>query len=65
MDEKKLNRVLPLVFRQVKPPRQAAEKLRQRLFGAAELSDDDLLFVSAAGDVAEQSRKNKNQNQEE
>jgi len=65
MDEKKLSRVLPLVFHQVKAPRQAAEKLKQRLFGTTELSDNDLLFVAAAGDFAEQSRKNKSQNQED
>jgi len=65
MDEEKLNRVLPLMFRHVEAPRQAKEKLRQRLFGAAELSDEDLFFVAAAGDLAEQARKNKNRNREE
>ena len=65
MNEEKLNRILPLMFRQVKAPRQAAEKLRQRLFGAAELSDDDLMLVAAAGDFAERPRKNENHNQEE
>ena len=65
MDEEKLNRVLPLVFRRAKASRQAAEKLRQRLFGAAELSDDDLTLVAAAGDFAERPRKNENLNQEE
>jgi len=65
MDEERLNRVLPLVFRRVKASEQAREKLRQRLFGAAELSDDDLMLVAAAGEFAEQSRKNKNRNQEE
>jgi len=41
MDEEKLNRVLMLIFRQVKVSRQARKELRQRLFGAAELSDEE------------------------
>jgi len=65
MNEEKLERILPLMFQRVKAPRKAREELRQRLFGAAELSDDDLLFVAAAGDLAEQARKNKKRNQEE
>jgi len=65
VDEEKLNRVLPLMFQSVKAPLQAKKKLRQRLFGVAELSENDLLLVAAAGDFAEQARKNKKQNSEE
>jgi hypothetical protein len=65
MDEEKLNRVLPQVFRRVKVNQKAKEALRQKLFGAAELSDDALSLVTAAGDLAEQAQKNESQNPEE
>lgn len=70
MDEEKLTRVLPLMFKEVKIPTLAKETLRRRMFGSEELTYDDLKLVSAAGNLAEQkwqSQKNqKNQkNQEE
>ena len=54
MDEDRLDRVLPLMFRKVKIPLRAKEKLRHQLFGAAELTDDDMGYVAAAGDATEQ-----------
>jgi hypothetical protein len=42
MDKEKLKRVLLLMFRQVKAPRCARKELKQRLFGVAEHSDDEL-----------------------
>ena len=57
MNDEKLNRVLPLMFREVKVPERAKEDLRQRLFRHTELTDDELIFVAAAGDPEEQARK--------
>ena len=48
MDEDKLKHVLILMFRNYKIPEHVREELRQRLFGAAKLSDD----VIAADDGA-------------
>ena len=58
MDEDRLNRVLPLMFRKVKIPLRAKEELKAQLFGAVELSDYDMGYVAAAGDTAETKRKN-------
>ena len=66
MNEEKLNRVLPLMFREVKIPGRAKEELRRQLFKQRELTDDELDFVAAAGDLEEQARKQqKNKNLEE
>lgn len=54
MDEEKLARVLPLIFKEVKIPKLAKETLQRRLFGGEELTDDDLTLVSAAGNLADQ-----------
>ena len=51
MAEDKLDRVLPLMFRQVKSRRHAKDELRKRLFGKTELFDDNLLYIAAAGDI--------------
>lgn len=53
IDDVKLDRVLPLLFRQVKVPEQAKAVLRAQLFKNGELADDDLNFVAAAGDLPE------------
>ena len=54
MDEDRLNRVLPLMFQKVKIPLRAKEKLKAQLFGAVELSDYDMGYVTAAGDTTGQ-----------
>ena len=62
MEEEKINRVLPLMFRRVKVPEKAKSELKERLFGGTALSDDDLFHVAAAGDLADlaaQERKSK------
>ena len=56
ISKEKINRVLPLIFRQVKIPHQAKEELRRRLF-KKELTDGHLLLVAAAGNVEEQELK--------
>jgi len=53
MDEEKIRRVLPLMFRQVKIPEQAKEKLRKQLFESRELSVDELELIAAAGNPPE------------
>lgn len=63
-NEDKIDRVLPLMFRQVKVPLQAKAKLKARLFETFEVSDDELDFVAAAGDPAERERKNKTEPEE-
>ena len=66
MNDEKLSRVLPLMFREVKIPERAKEDLRQRLFSQRELTDDELDFVAAAGESEELARKQqKNKNLEE
>ena len=66
MNEEKLLRILPLMFREVKVPERAKEDLRQRLFRQRELTDDELDFAAAAGDLEELARKQqKNKNLEE
>ena len=65
MTEEKLNRVLPMMFRRVKVPPRAKEELRCRLFGvsgAIALSDNDLSYIAAAGDILK-SEQNKDNNQ--
>jgi hypothetical protein len=57
MDENKLERILPLMFKKVKIPLRAKDDLRRRLFGAKELSDDEMGYVAAAGDAVERKRK--------
>ena len=57
MSEEKINRVLPLIFKRVKVPRQAKEELRRRLFQKEELTDGQLSLAAAAGDVEEQELK--------
>ena len=61
MKNEKLERVLPLMFRQVKIPEDAKAKLKERLFGNYEISDNDMGFVAAAGDLTGQEQKNKNE----
>ena len=60
MKDEKIERVLPLMFRQVKISKDAKAKLKKRLFGNYEISDNDMGFVAAAGDLTGQEQKNKN-----
>ena len=60
MKDEKLERVLPLMFRQIKIPEGAKAKLKARLFGNYELTDDDIEFVAAAGDLTEREQKTTN-----
>jgi hypothetical protein len=64
MNDEKISRILPLLFRHTHVPKNAKERLRARLFVKNALSDDDLSFVAAAGDTAEimrQSEKTENE----
>ena len=56
MDEEKIIKILPLMFRQVNIPKQAKENLKKRLFDIdkRELSDDELEFIAAAGNPPKQ-----------
>ena len=66
-NEERLGRVLSLMFRQVKVKERVREDLRGKLFGGLAglaLTDDDLDFVATAGDLTDQDRNKKN-NQEE
>ncbi|MCL2078567.1 MAG: hypothetical protein FWH17_01845 [Oscillospiraceae bacterium] len=51
ISEDRLTHVLPLVFRKVTIPLWVKERLKYQLFGKAELSDDDMCYVAAAGDT--------------
>ena len=55
--EEKVNRVLPLLFRHVKANEGAKEELRRKLFGAVALTDADLDWAAAAGDLTERKRQ--------
>ena len=59
-NDERLSRILPLMFHWVKINGQAKEDLRRKLFGGWALNDDELDFVAAAGDLAEQERKKTN-----
>ena len=59
MSEEKINRVLPLIFKRVKVPRQAKEELRRRLFQKDELTDEQLSLAAAAGNLTEQTEQQK------
>ena len=66
-NEERLGRVLPLMFRQVKVNERAREDLCRKLFGGLAglaLTDDDLDFVAAAGDLTDQDRNKKNDQEE-
>jgi hypothetical protein len=58
MNDEKIDRVLSQMFRKMKIPKEAKEELRTRLFKTPELSGDDLNFIAAAGEPAEQNNKN-------
>ncbi|MCL2013502.1 MAG: hypothetical protein FWG69_00785 [Oscillospiraceae bacterium] len=64
MAEERLNCVLPLMFRQIKVSRRAKEELRMQLFSITALPDDELSYIAAAGGKLE-TKKNKDNNQEE
>ena len=49
IDDNKLKKALPLLFKNVKVPTDAKAQLRKQLFSRQELSDDDLSYVAAAG----------------
>ncbi len=57
MNEDRLDKVLTGMFRRVSVDELAKSRLKKRLFGEAELSDDDLSQVAAAGNPAELKRK--------
>jgi len=50
-NEEKVNRVLPLIFKQVDVPQEAKEKLRSLLFEKNELTNEELSYIAAAGDT--------------
>ena len=62
MKEDRLNCVLSLMFQTIKIPMPAKEKLKRQLFGAVELSDDDMGYVEAAGEAASQKDENDQNN---
>lgn len=47
----KLDQIMPLVFRQAPVDELAKSRLRQKLFQGAELTDDALSSVAAAGNA--------------
>ena len=49
IDDNKLKKALPLLFKNVKVPTDAKEQLKKQLFSRQVLSDDELSFVAAAG----------------
>ncbi len=57
MDIERLEKILPLMFSGVRVDEQAKANLKQRLFRSAELSDDELTSVAAAGDPVKLNRK--------
>jgi hypothetical protein len=57
MFEERIKRVLPLMFHCVKINELAKANLRRKLFGALALTDDDLGFVAAAGDLTKRGQK--------
>jgi hypothetical protein len=50
MNEKNLEQILPLFFRQIEVPRKSKEKLRRQLFCKEEISDHDAGLIAAAGE---------------
>jgi hypothetical protein len=58
MSEEKLDRILRLMFRQTKAPENAKAKLRAKLFENNALSDDDMEFVTAAGEPVRRETEN-------
>ena len=65
INEEKLDQVLTLMFHQVKVPEHAKTKLRARIFGSPELSDEELGLVAAAGDPAQWEKQKHNKNNKE
>ena len=59
IDDKKLNHILSLMFRQVNVPQKAKEKLKERLFGRQELSSEELSYIAAAGNLDRQNQEDK------
>jgi len=60
MNDERLYRALPLIFRCVKINKRAKEDLRRKLFKTLKLPDEDLDFVAAAGDLTAQDQKEPN-----
>ncbi|MDR2560753.1 MAG: hypothetical protein LBC63_03145 [Holophagales bacterium] len=58
MSEEKIDRVLRLMFSEIKAPEGAKAKLRARLFENTALSDDEMEFVTAGAEPAKREIEN-------
>lgn len=53
MDEEIIENIISHIFRQAKMPEGVKPKVKKRVFSPVEISDDDLSYVTAAGETAE------------
>jgi len=60
-DNERLYSALPLIFSRVKINERAKEALRRKLFNALTLTDEDLDFAAAAGDLTAKNQKEENE----